>query len=1271
MNFFQKIKEMAGFGKLELKNPDGLSEAQLSSMLDYFSLLDQVGKKDLKARFIRYIVDDQESNWASGLDAQVLQALGLSGAYFLPDGKTPNPFALRRAALHALWREPVAPLRRFGVVLDKFDSRQISGRTTSVLFSDWFDALIRSIVILRGLPSAEEKMPFSANLFHTLLEAESDRVKLVNTFLDDRDWMTLGTGYVAYYGSGQSCCNYFSDLDEFFAGYPEVIRSFLQTGNSEQRVSALRILRTCDFETSNYIDELIDIAVGSSKTAREEALAVAQTTPRAVIPKIVEVLTRGSASRRYEAVSVLAKIDPETAPSILREHMAIEKSDKVKQAIEIVQAADSMRCEPVEVDLPLVDVALGMVPLKNRDELATKLLKMVKEINLFNQTTHDNSLKHWEKNGRKWREPKGPYLIEEKSVDKILDFVEGKSTDLNSGRLSYSQEFVNGRRKEALFTEDLEPVHAVRLLYVLHQLNPVDHQKHPFVVISNPALLDDYRKKLRKPFGLRELDAIVATLPGCGPEPGRALQGYLYRNSYWNSFCDWEPDAIWPAFIEQPQLLMEALTESRDSGYYFTDRRPAAYKALSTLPQLPPQFATILWEVALGESKTDRPLAQEALQAVPDKVPTILKGLRDGRQVVRAVAADWLGRLDDQAAIKPLKESVKKEKSEVAKAAMLQALESLGAEIEEFLDREKLLKEAEKGLTKKLPKGMEWVPLENLPTVRWADSGEPVPADILKWWVVQGIQLKSAECSPLLKRYLGMCEKADAVAFAQYILSAWISHDTAAVNPEEAAARAERDADQNWNSSSSYMKDYYRKNYASKEVLYKALLKQYSSELLGTATAQKGMLAIVSAAGDDECAKKCEKYIRKWYGQRLSQCKALVTVLASIESTLALQILLSLANRFRTKGIKDLARKYVDAIADSQGWTLDELADRTVPDGGFARPLDENEEPIEGSEAVLELDFGPRQFLVKLDDRLVPVLTNKEDGKVLKNLPAPGKNDDEEKAREAKKEFSDAKKIVKEMVKRQTERLYEAMCTQRTWTFRDWKLYLAEHPIVGRLCTRLIWAAREKPDEDGAEGKVLCTFRLLEDGSLTDSSDEAVQLKDDDLIILVHSCKLDADTEAAWKKHIEDYDVEPLFNQLDRPVYKLADGKEPQFDVVDFVGHMLTVFKLRTKATRLGYTRGAAEDGGCFYRYHKPFQSLGIQAVIEFSGSMLPEEDGPCALKELSFTALSESGYSWLPAKIGLESVPAVLLTECYNDLKQIAAEGSGYNENWEEVSLI
>lgn len=42
-------------------------------------------------------------------------------------------------------------------------------------------------------------------------------------------------------------------------------------------------------------------------------------------------------------------------------------------------------------------------------------------------------------------------------------------------------------------------------------------------------------------------------------------------------------------------------------------------------------------------------------------------------------------------------------------------------------------------------------------------------------------------------------------------------------------------------------------------------------------------------------------------------------------------------------------------------------------------------------------------------------------------------------------------------------------------------------------------------------------------------------------------------------------------------------NRKKETDLKDFKGHMLTTFKLRGRATKLGYVRGEAEDGGCFY----------------------------------------------------------------------------------------
>ena len=284
------------------------------------------------------------------------------------------------------------------------------------------------------------------------------------------------------------------------------------------------------------------------------------------------------------------------------------------------------------------------------------------------------------------------------------------------------------------------------------------------------------------------------------------------------------------------------------------------------------------------------------------------------------------------------------------------------------------------------------------------------------------------------------------------------------------------------------------------------------------------MLALVAAAGDRECVKLCEQYIRNWFGQRAAQCKALVEVLAWMPHPNAVQVLLSIGNRFRTKSIREAASAHVEGLAERQGWTLDELADRTIPDAGFERATDDDGKPI-GDEATLVLDFGPRKFTVKLSDDLEPVITT-EDGKTVKNLPAPGKSDDEEKAKAAKKAFSDAKKSVKEVVKRQSERFYEALCTQRTWTFGDWQTYLALHPIVGRLCSRLVWATFAKAGD--AETFLGC-FRLLEDGSLTNEKDDEVHVEPTTIVRLAHTCNVPAELEPTWISHLADYEVEPLF----------------------------------------------------------------------------------------------------------------------------------------------
>jgi hypothetical protein len=123
-------------------------------------------------------------------------------------------------------------------------------------------------------------------------------------------------------------------------------------------------------------------------------------------------------------------------------------------------------------------------------------------------------------------------------------------------------------------------------------------------------------------------------------------------------------------------------------------------------------------------------------------------------------------------------------------------------------------------------------------------------------------------------------------------------------------------------------------------------------------------------------------------------------------------------------------------------------------------------------------------------------------------------------------------------------------------------------------------------------------------------------------------------------------------------------------EILEFEGHLVNSFKLRSRTAKLGYTRGQAEDGGFFYIYQKNFPGLGLQAVIEFTGNVLPEENRTVALRKLYFIRSAQDGsrgYGNYQRPLALGEVPTILVAESRNDLKQLAADGSGFDPDWEK----
>jgi hypothetical protein len=514
----------------------------------------------------------------------------------------------------------------------------------------------------------------------------------------------------------------------------------------------------------------------------------------------------------------------------------------------------------------------------------------------------------------------------------------------------------------------------------------------------------------------------------------------------------------------------------------------------------------------------------------------------------------------------------------------------------------------------------------------------------------QAVKQKVPEPNAILRKYCAMFEPRDREQFGQFVLESWLREDVKPITPEEAMKRA-RDAAQSMHNSMTQYPQYYQNapNFGrSVDELTAAFLPSQMRTPEGSANGSKGLLAVVAACAAERAAAPTQRYLKEWYGSRAAQGKALIAMLAWIEHPSATQLMLAIGSRFRTKSFQEEATKQAHALAERKGWTLAELADRTVPSAGF----DET--------GTLELSYGQRSFSAKLLPDFKVELFN-PDGKKITALPEPRQDDDAELAKDSKKAFSAAKKELKGIVELQTDRLYEALCTDREWTFADWDAYLLQHPLLRYLIQRLVWA-------EVAGGKVVHTFRPLDDGTLSDRDDNEIRLSEDAKVRIAHDSFLNAEDVAGWQQHLVDYEISPLFQQLGKGTYTLPSDKTNADEIKDFEGYLLEAFALRGRALKLGYTRGPAEDGGWFHVYEKRFPTLGLEAIIEFTGNPLPEENRTVALLKLIFSGGRQEG-GWQRAQLPLSKVPKVLLSECYNDLRLIASEGTGFDPDWQKKS--
>lgn len=702
---------------------------------------------------------------------------------------------------------------------------------------------------------------------------------------------------------------------------------------------------------------------------------------------------------------------------------------------------------------------------------------------------------------------------------------------------------------------------------------------------------------------LRDLSAAFTTV---GMNPDAILRSILLKKwsfeAHWfrTHGGDWTPEEIWPFLAENLQPIKEIFFLDGDPevkqvyGWRGSDReqRAHALMLLNMFPEPPEFFIPLLWELSLGNSKMLTGPARTCLAHFPDIEDQIIKKLSSRSGQERGGAARWLADIDLQTSVPDIKKALGKERSDGAKIVMIDALEALGVPEEEYLNRKGLLKEAQKTIGKGIPDQLSWFPFDALPPVHWKDSGVLIESDIISHFILQAYKLKKPEPSALLRRYVGHMNPREKEHWGQFVLEHWIARDTSKkYSPEE--------------EKQFIMKEIQQFNRTSSKKELEELYKGYTSwgenpQLLRSAAKEKGILAVASACCGAEAVPPIQNYLKTFYGWRPSQCKSLLAVLSWIDDYSAIGLLIGTSERFRTPSIRKEAERLVKELAERNGWSLDELSDRILPTGGF----DAHGEQV--------IEFGHRSIAVKVDPNLKVHMFN-ENGKEIRSPPAPRDMDNEEPLKEGKRLLTGAKKAVKAIAKREPDRLYESMCTQRTWRFTDWDRYLNRHPIMTHFCQQVIWAVFEESADspDGSDdspkitpeipGKPIALFRPLDDHSLTDHQDNEVHLEDDAIIRVAHTLTIPSEERGAWIQHIRDYRIKPLIGQFPLDIYRLPEDLKGSTNLEMFKGHVIDGFSLERSAKKLGYVAGP-RDGTYYNNYVRKLIGPGLEMHIEVSG---------------------------------------------------------------------
>ncbi|MFO0898689.1 MAG: DUF4132 domain-containing protein [Pirellulales bacterium] len=234
------------------------------------------------------------------------------------------------------------------------------------------------------------------------------------------------------------------------------------------------------------------------------------------------------------------------------------------------------------------------------------------------------------------------------------------------------------------------------------------------------------------------------------------------------------------------------------------------------------------------------------------------------------------------------------------------------------------------------------------------------------------------------------------------------------------------------------------------------------------------------------------------------------------QTALAQLALLQVKVRFGTAQ-REIA-KALSAVAVREGVPRDLIEELAVPAYGL-EGVGQLLEPLGGYEAQLRID------------RSVAALTWSKDGKPLKSVPAAAKKEHAEEV----KQLQAAVKDINTMLPAQRERIDSLFLSRRTWGYSVWRERYLDHPLLGTIARRLIWAFT-------CGSETLAGIWL--DDEVRGVDGRPLALTEQHSVALWHPIDQPVADVLAWRQLLMAREIVQPFKQAHREVYPLTAAEQ-------------------------------------------------------------------------------------------------------------------------------